>query len=90
MYVNVAFATLGAAEKTIPVVPKDAVQAIGNQQYVFVATDKSNEFVLRPVKLGSESNGFYPVIEGINVGDRIVVQGSFLMRAEWLKSHPNN
>src|SRR3989440_6931895 len=63
MDVNVAFATLGVAEKTMPVVPKDAVQTIHNQQYVFVATEKSNEFVLRPVKLAPESNGFYPVIK---------------------------
>jgi len=89
MYVNVAFAALGAAEKTMPVISKDAVQTIGNQQYVFVATDKPNEFVLRPVKLAPESNGFYPVIEGLNSGDRIVVEGSFLLRAEWLKSQPS-
>jgi RND family efflux transporter MFP subunit len=88
MYVNVGFATLGSAEKTMPVVPKDAVQTIGNQQVVFVATDKSNEFILRPVKLASESNGFYPVIEGVSVSERIVTQGSFLIRAEWLKQHP--
>lgn len=88
MYVNVGFATLGAAEKTMPTVPKDAAQTIGNQQFVFVATDKANEFILRPVRLGTESNGFYPVIEGLNVGDRIVVEGSFLLRAEWLKTHP--
>jgi len=89
MYVNVGFATLGAAEKTMPTIPKDAVQAIGNQQFVFVATDRTNEFILRPVRLGMESNGFYQVIEGVNVGDRIVVQGSFLLRAEWLKTHPS-
>src|SRR5436190_15519838 len=40
MYVNVAFATLGTAEKTMPVVAKDAVQNIGNQQYVFLSRDK--------------------------------------------------
>jgi hypothetical protein len=45
MYVNVAFATLGAAEKTMPVISKDAVQNIGNQQVVFVASEKPNEFV---------------------------------------------
>src|SRR5262245_21119607 len=60
MYVNVAFAALGAAEKTMPTVPKDAVQTIGNQQYVFLSTDKPNEFVLRPVRVGTEVNGFYP------------------------------
>lgn len=89
MYVNVGFATLGAAEKTMAMVPKDAVQVIGNQQYVFAATDKPNEFLLRQVKLAAESNGFYPVIEGLSVGDRIVTDGSFMLRAEWLKTHPS-
>lgn len=88
MYVNVAFGALGIAEKTTPVVPKSAVQTIGNQQYVFVATDKQNEFAMRPVRLGSESYGFYPVLEGPGTGERIVTEGSFLLRAEWLKAHP--
>ncbi len=89
MYVNVAFAALGAAERNMPVLPKDAVQSIGSQQYVFVATGKPNEFALRPVRVGPETNGFYPVLEGVNVGEQIVTQGSFMLRAEWLKSHPN-
>jgi hypothetical protein len=41
------------------------------------------------VRLGTEANGRYPVLEGISVGDRIVTEGSFLLRAEWLKSHPS-
>ena len=89
MYVNIGFAALGAAEKTMPMVPKDAVQGIGDQQYVFAATNKPNEFLLRQVKLAPESNGFYPVIEGLSVGDRIVTDGSFMLRAEWLKTHPS-
>jgi RND family efflux transporter MFP subunit len=88
MYVNVVFGTLGIAEMTMPAVPKDAVQNIGNQQFVFLATANPNEFLVRPVRLGPESNGFYPVLEGLNAGDRIVTDGSFLLRAEWLKSHP--
>src|SRR5215510_5059376 len=87
MYVNVAFAALGAAEKTMPTVPKDAVQTIGNQQYVFLSTDKPNEFVLRPVRVGTEVNGFYPVIEGLTAGDKVVTEGSFMLRAEWSKTH---
>jgi membrane fusion protein, heavy metal efflux system len=90
MYVNVAFGALGVAEKTTPVVPKDAVQTIGNQQIVFVVGEKPSEFVLRPVRLGPESNGFHPVLEGLAVGDRIVTEGSFLLRAEWLKTNPSN
>ena len=90
MYVNVAFATIGGAENTIPVVPVAAVQNINNQQTVFVATNDPNVFVLRPLRLGPESNGFYPVLEGLAAGDRIVTEGSFLLRAEWLKTNPSN
>lgn len=86
MFVNVAFGALGVAEKTMPMVSKDAVQTINNQQVVFVATVKPNEFLVRPVHVGPEMNGFYPVIEGLHPGERVVTQGSFLLRAEWLKT----
>jgi RND family efflux transporter MFP subunit len=88
MYVSVAFGALGVAERTTAVISKAAAQSIGNQQFVFVATDRPNEFLLRAVRLGPESNGVYPVLEGLNVGERIVTEGSFMLRAEWLKQHP--
>ncbi|MEP6706626.1 MAG: efflux RND transporter periplasmic adaptor subunit [Pyrinomonadaceae bacterium] len=87
MFVNIAFATIGGAENTLPVVPASAVQNINSQQTVFVGTSDPNVLVLRPVRLGPESNGFYPVLEGLTVGERIVTEGSFLLRAEWLKLH---
>ena len=88
MYVNVAFATLGGAESTVAVVPANAVQNINNQQVVFVAMSEPNVFAMRPVRVGAEANGRYPILEGVSVGDRIVTEGSFLLRAEWLKAHP--
>lgn len=88
MYVNVVFGALGGAESTGPVIPVSAVQNIKNQQVVFVATQDPHVFVMRPVRLGPEVNGYYPVIEGLGVGERIVTEGSFLLRAEWLKLHP--
>src|SRR5215217_7147399 len=88
MYVNVAFATLGGTESTVAVVPANAVQNINNQQVVFVEMGGPNVFVMRPVRLGAEANGRYPILEGVSVGDRIVTEGSFLLRAEWLKAHP--
>jgi multidrug efflux pump subunit AcrA (membrane-fusion protein) len=87
MYVNVALASLGAAEKTTPLVPVMAVQNINNQQVVFLVTNDPNAFAVRPVRFGPETSGFYSVIEGLNVGDRIVTDGNFMLRAEWLKSH---
>ena len=88
MFVNVAFATLGGSEATTPVVPKIAVQNVNNQQVVFVTTREPNVFAMRPVRLGNESNGFFAVMEGVTVGDQVVTDGSFLLRAEWLKLHP--
>jgi len=90
MYVNVAFAALAGTQSTTPVVPVAAVQNLGNRQVVFVASSDPNVFAMRPVRLGPESNGYYPVLEGLGVGDRIVTEGSFMLRAERLKSHPNN
>jgi len=89
MYVNVAFAALGGEQSTTAVVPVIAVQNMNNQQVVFVATTDPKAFLMRPVRLGPENNGYYPVLEGLGVGDRVVTNGSFMLRAEWLKSHPS-
>jgi RND family efflux transporter MFP subunit len=86
MYVRVAFGAVGNMERTVAVVPKDAVQNINNQQIVFVATQDPNVFELRPVRLGAESGGKYQVLEGLQVGDRIAVTGTFSLRAEFLKT----
>jgi cobalt-zinc-cadmium efflux system membrane fusion protein len=85
MFVNVAFAALSGSSATTPVIPKNAVQNINNQQVVFVETATPNTYAMRPVKLGPEVNGQYPVLEGLSARERIVTEGSFLLRAEWLK-----
>jgi len=84
-YVRVALAATGNAERTVPVVPASAVQKINGQQIVFVPTADANVFELRPVRLGAESNVRYQVLEGLTVGDKVVTNGSFALRAEWLK-----
>jgi len=88
MYVNVSFGALGTGEMTVPVIPTTAVQNMKEQKIVFAATDKPNIFLMKPVRLGSESNGQFVVLEGLNVGDKIVTDGSFLLRAEMLKQNP--
>jgi Cu(I)/Ag(I) efflux system membrane fusion protein len=49
-------------------------------------TDDPNVFALRPVRLGGEAGGRYTVLEGLFVGDRVVTNGSFVLRAAWLKN----
>src|SRR5918997_1337433 len=88
MYVNVGFGALGTAEATAPTVPASAVQTIGGRTVVFLATPDPGTYVMRPVRLGAESGGRHPVLEGLHVGDRVVTEGSFMLRAEWLKLHP--
>ena len=90
MYVRAAFGALGQAEQTAPTIAASAVQNLGNGQVVFVATGEPNVFEMRRVRLGAEMSGRYQVLEGLNVGDRIVTEGSFLLRAEWFKQHPDS
>lgn len=86
MYGTVSLGGLQTGERTMAVVPVSAVQTIDDRQIVFVATADPNVFELRPVRLGQESNGRFPVIEGLTQGERIVTNGSFTLRAEWLKT----
>ncbi|REJ76433.1 MAG: efflux RND transporter periplasmic adaptor subunit [Acidobacteria bacterium] len=88
MYVDVALATVGGSEKTAPLVPKEAIQIIDGDSFVFLATDKPNVFRMRQIRTGDERDGMIPVLEGIFVGDRIVTLGSFLLRSEFLKINP--
>jgi len=88
MYVNVGFGALGTAEATAPTVPASAVQTVGGRTVVFLATNDPSRYVMRPVRLGAEAGGRYPVLEGLFVGERVVTDGSFMLRAEWLKLHP--
>ncbi len=86
MYVRVAFGGTGDAERTVPTVPVSAVQTVGARKVVFLATADPTRFELRPVRLGTESNGTVTVLEGLKVGDRVVTDGSFMLRAEYQRS----
>jgi RND family efflux transporter MFP subunit len=69
-------------------IPKTAVQMIGDKQVVFVATNQQGTFAQRMVNVGQESNGSVPIYAGLDVGERVVTEGSFLLRAESLKRNP--
>ena len=88
MYVNVGLGSIGTAERTMPTIPSSAVQNMNDKQVVFVATDNAGGFIVKQVRLGKENNGQFGVLEGLNVGDKIVTDGSFLLRAEVLKQRP--
>ena len=87
MYVKVAFSTLGGREQTMPLIPEAAVQFLGDEKVVFEATNDPKVFAIRTVSLLDKIGTDYPVKNGIFVGDKIVTDGSFLLRAEWLKTN---
>jgi hypothetical protein len=64
------------------------VQYIGGKQVVYLATDKAGSFVQREVNAGTEANGLIPIYNGLAAGERLVTEGSFLLRAESLKLNP--
>ena len=81
MFVTMTFET-GAGERTI-VVPRAAVQMIGERSVVYVpAEGQEGKFVERAVKLGPPAGEFVPVLDGLKPGDRVVTDGSFFLRAE--------
>ena len=65
-------------------VPEDALQDINGMRVVFVVRD-GKTFQARTVELGTRSNGKAEVLTGLSPGDRIVVNGAFMVKSEMLK-----
>jgi cobalt-zinc-cadmium efflux system membrane fusion protein len=63
------------------VVPSTAVVREGNGDYVFLQVTPET-FVLRPVKLGEEAGDVRVLLEGIDQGDQIVLDGAFHLNNE--------
>lgn len=86
MYMDVAF---DSADVKNSAIPELAVQAIGDKQYVFVPVkDSEGSFAVRQVKVGPASNGFLPVLDGLKLNDEVVTEGSFILKAEAVRQHP--
>jgi cobalt-zinc-cadmium efflux system membrane fusion protein len=58
--------------------PASAVMSDGATSYIYIKTDKG-ELKRRDVVVGSVSGGKVPVIDGVEVGDQVVVQGAILL-----------
>ena len=72
------------ATRTAIFVPENALQDVNGLQAAFVTVDGTN-FQVRAVKLGTRSQGLVEVTEGLKPGDRIVVDGAFMVKGELLK-----
>jgi RND family efflux transporter MFP subunit len=81
MYVTLAFQT--AAGERMTLVPREAVQTVGERSVVYVPTPNAEgTFAERAVKLGQPVGDSVQVLDGLKPGDKIVAAGSFFLRAE--------
>lgn len=71
------------SEDTVALIPRTAVQNVGNRTVVYLAdTKQRGRFVEREVRLGDRAGNDVAVLTGVQPGDTIVADGSFAVRAE--------
>ena len=81
---------IGAESVRAMVVPRAAVQAIGDRQVVYIPVKgEEGKFVQRVVRLGAPVGEAYTVLSGLKPGETVVTEGSFFLRAESLKNAPS-
>jgi hypothetical protein len=74
---------VGEASADRVMVPRDAVQVIGDRSVVYLADPlASGRFVEREVRAGAATDDQVEIISGLQSGDAVVVKGSFALRAE--------
>jgi Cu(I)/Ag(I) efflux system membrane fusion protein len=79
MFVNATFVS-HAAEPTI-VVPRSAVLDTGARKIVYLARP-SGVFEAREVQVGAATEDLFPVSSGLALGDKVVLNGNFLIDSQ--------
>jgi cobalt-zinc-cadmium efflux system membrane fusion protein len=75
----------GQPTSTSVVVPLSAVQTVDNRTVVFVPGHEDGEFAAHPVTTGRENPRQVEVLEGLEPGARIVVEGAFILKSELMR-----
>jgi len=79
MFVNATFVTR-AAQASI-VVPRSAVLDTGTRKIVYVA-QPNGVFEAREVAVGAPSEDLFPVTSGLKAGEKVVLNGNFLIDSQ--------
>lgn len=77
-----AFVPIGDATETVVTVPVAALQRDTEGWCVFIPGAEEGVFELRRVGRGRDLGGEVEIVSGLRAGERVVVDGAFLLRAE--------
>jgi cobalt-zinc-cadmium efflux system membrane fusion protein len=76
-----SFSIITSGESTAPAVPDEAIVREGDQARVWVI-GQNNTLALRSIRTGRSNDGMVEVLDGLQVGERVVTRGSlFIDRA---------
>jgi cobalt-zinc-cadmium efflux system membrane fusion protein len=76
-----AWVPVGKISEQVITVPVAALQRIENEWLVFLATGQDT-FEIRPVGRGRDLGTEIEIVSGLKAGERVVVEGAFLLKAE--------
>jgi RND family efflux transporter MFP subunit len=79
MFVNATFVSRAAQASVV--VPRSAVLDTGTRKIVYVARP-NGVFEAREVAVGAPSDDLFPVTSGLAVGDKVVLNGGFLIDSQ--------
>jgi membrane fusion protein, heavy metal efflux system len=77
-----AFIPLGGKDETLMAVPLMALQQLEGGWSVFLPTDEPGAFERRAVGRGRTLGNEVEVLSGLKAGEKVVVEGAFLLKAE--------
>jgi membrane fusion protein, heavy metal efflux system len=85
MFVHVAFTVAGSGRVTL--IPRSAVQSVGERSVVYVAVGRDEgRFAERAVTLGTGAGDHVQIVAGLEPGEHVVTEGTFFLRAEAAKT----
>jgi multidrug efflux pump subunit AcrA (membrane-fusion protein) len=80
MFARVALSS-GEEPVTVLALPRTAVQRDGGEQVVFVRT-APGRFERREVVIGATSHDLVEIVEGVEEGEVVVIDGAFLLLSQ--------
>lgn len=71
----------GGAKREVLIIPRESLIRTGNDERVIISIGEGR-FQPRDITAGIESGDYVEVIKGLNIGDKIVTSGQFLIDSE--------